>query len=96
MGGEYGRAGIKSMAIRWTKQSLTKKWWKERGAKRNQGGNPNFSRCEKMYSETEKVMKFNGDDRIFPKNTLKISKKCAIILNKSSAVENVRKEERAK
>lgn len=96
MGGEYGRAGIKSMAIRSTKQSLTKKWWKERGLKRNQGSDPNFSRCEKMYSETEKVMKFNEDDRISPKNTLKISKKCAIILNKSSAVEKVRKEERAK
>lgn len=96
MGGEYGRADIKSMAVRWTKQSLTKKWWKERGLKRNQGRNPNFSRCEKMYSETKKVMNFNGNDRIFPKNTLKIGKKCAIILNKSSAVENVRKEERAK
>ncbi len=96
MGGEYGRVGIKSMAIRWTKQSLTKKWWKERGPKRNQGSNPNFSRCEKMYSETKKVMKFDGNDRMFPKNTLKISKKCAIILNESSAVENVRKEERAK
>ena len=67
-----------------------------KGGETESGGNPNFSRCEKMYSETEKVMKFNGDDRIFPKNTLKISKKCAIILNKSSAVENVRKEERAK